>query len=168
MISIATQGNLEQGFTNDRNAFYNFIVDQHNRTGSLDGGNTNYQDALDQVTQLIQDDVTAAALADPKISSNYVIFYVSDGVPRVDTGIQPTQTILNMIDALNVFQEANKEYVENIQLNTAYYYDTYDDPAARQTLVDMSVSGNGGFLEFGAGTKYRFLQVCHSSEDCPI
>lgn len=156
MISIASEANLQRGFTNDRAAFYNFILDQHARSSGLDGGNTNYLDALDQVIQLIQDDVAAAQAATPKISSNYVIFYVSDGVPRVSSGIQPTQQILNMIDALNVYQEANKEFVENIQLNTAYYYSSPDDPNARQTLNDMASQGNGGFLEFGAGQNIDF------------
>lgn len=156
LISIASQANLEQGFTNNRGNFYDFILNQHSRSNTLDGGNTNYLDALNEALQLIQTDVKAAEKSNPKISSNYVIFFVSDGVPRVSAGIQSNQEILNLIDSFNSYQEANKEFVENVQINTAYYYSSPDDPNARQTLNEMAGQGNGGFLEFGNGQNIDF------------
>lgn len=156
MVSFASEARLERGFSNDRSQFYNFIVDQHTRTPVLDGGYTNYLDALDEALSLIQADVTANQDANPRISSSYVIFFVSDGVPRVASGNQPLNQIINTIDTYYNFQEANRGLVEAIQINTAYYYSTVNDPAARQTLTDMASQGSGSFLEFGSGQNIDF------------
>ena len=61
-----------------------------------------------------------------------------------------------MIDALQSFQESNKDLVEGISVNTAYYYSDYDDPDARARLTEMATRGMGAFLEFGAGENIDF------------
>lgn len=156
MVEIADQGREVLPFTNDRDSFLNDINSQWTNTASLDGGGTNYIDTLDTVQQMIQADVAAARLADPQISSNYVVFYVSDGVPYVGGVLQSQGEVNLVIDSMLSFQEANRDLVEGIQMNTAYYYSNINDPNARAGLTEMATRGFGSFLEFGAGENIDF------------
>ena len=159
MVSFANQvlGNPNfQDFTNDKAAFMNFVVNQKNRTQQIDGGWTNYMSALDQVTDMIRRDIAAAKTQDPVISSNYVLFFVSDGEPIVNGNTQASDAILNRIRAIAAMEEEEKKLVEGIQVNTAYYFEEPASAAARTLLNNMSLEGNGDFLEFAAGQTIDF------------
>jgi len=145
-----------QGFTNDKTAFYNFVSDQKTRTAQIDGGGTNYLDALDRAYDMIQEDIDFARTQNPKISSNYVLFFISDGEPIVTGQAQSSDAILNKVRSIALFEAQEKLLVEGIQLNTGYYYSDPVEPAARTILNNMSIEGNGDFSEFGAGQEIDF------------
>lgn len=145
-----------QGFTNNKDDFYNFVLDQKTRTAQIDGGGTNYLDALDRAYELIQDDIEAARTQTPKISSNYVLFFISDGEPIVTGQTQASNAILDKVRSIALFETEEKLLVEGIQVNTGYYYSDPVEPAARQILNDMSLAGSGDFSEFGAGQEIDF------------
>ena len=158
MVGFSSTATRDQGFTNNRAGFLGFLQNEELQTPSLDGGFTNYTDALDEGLQMIMEDVAAQQNADPQISSNYVIFFVSDGVPRVDT-TTPTQTEVNaVIQSYFSYQDANRDLVEGVQINTAYYYEDFDDPNAQALLSNMSIEGRGEFLQFGAGETIDFTR----------
>ncbi|MCC7406385.1 MAG: VWA domain-containing protein [Bdellovibrionales bacterium] len=145
-----------QGFTNDKAAFANFVQDQKNRTQQIDGGWTNYMAAIDSVTAMIRRDIAAAKLLDPVIASNYVIFFVSDGEPIVNGSLQSSDSIINKIRTIALLEDEEKKLVEGIQVNTAYYYENPPDPGAPVLLNNMSLNGNGDFLQFADGQTIDF------------
>jgi hypothetical protein len=155
-INFASSASVVQDFTNDRAAFQTFVTDQRDRTAQIDGGSTNYLSGMDRVTDLITDDIALARSQTPIISSNYVVFFISDGAPIVNGAMQDPQAILNNVDNLNILQQNERLVVEGVQVNTAYYYEPPVDNAARDLLSDMSITGNGDFLEFGSGQEIDF------------
>src|SRR5690606_15787912 len=60
------------------------------------------------------------------------------------------------VDNLNVIQQNERLLVDGIQVNTAYYYEAPVDTAAQDLLGEMSITGNGDFLEFGSGQEIDF------------
>lgn len=155
-INFGSSASIARNFTNDRENFLTFVTDQRDRTAQIDGGSTNYLSAMDRVTDLITDDITAARNQDPIVSSNYVVFFISDGAPIVNGQMQDPQAILNNVDNLNLIQQNDRMVVEGIQVNSAYYYEPPIEPAAQDLLSDMSITGNGDFLEFGSGQEIDF------------
>ncbi|MEO0336460.1 MAG: VWA domain-containing protein, partial [Pseudomonadota bacterium] len=158
MVGFSTTATRDQPFTNNRAAFLTFLQDQEVNSPTYDGGFTNYTDALSEGLDMIMEDVADQQNANPQISSNYVIFFVSDGVPRVDTVTQ-TQTEVNaVIQSYFSYQDANRDLVEGVQINTAYYFEDFDDPNAQAMLSGMSIEGRGEFLQFGAGETIDFTR----------
>lgn len=145
-----------QKFTNDKAAFTTFVADQKTRTQEIDDGATNYQAALNQAVQMIRDDITDAKTRTPIVTSNYVLFFISDGEPLVGGSLQNAENIINSVRTLTAFERDEKKYVDGVQFNTAYYYAAPAVANARALLNDMSVAGNGDFLEFADGETIDF------------
>ena len=156
MVNFASDARVARQFTNDKDAFYNFVTDQRDRTAQIDAGSTNYLSALENVYNMIERDIDAARDLDPVVSSNYVIFFISDGSPIVQQQLQDAQQILGRVESITAFEEEEKHFVEGIQLNSAYYYEDPVDVGARDLLNTMSVTGNGDFLEFASGQEIDF------------
>lgn len=162
MVRFNTTSSIVRNFTNDRDNFYNFILNQHTASPSLDTGYTNYISALDQAIDLIRTDVQIAKEAPEKISSSYVIFFVSDGAPVIGVSgdnvpIKQTNPDIELaVERFYDLQEEQGEYIEGIQLNTAYYYEETSDVDAINTLQLMSNTGRGSFLEFSNGENIDF------------
>lgn len=156
MVNFASDARIAREFTNDKQGFYDFVQDQRDRTAQIDAGSTNYLSALENVYNMIDRDIEAARDVDPIVSSNYVIFFISDGSPIVQQQLQSAQQVLGRIETITSFEEEEKHYVEGIQVNTAYYYEDPIDLGARDLLNTMSVTGNGDFLEFASGQEIDF------------
>jgi hypothetical protein len=156
MINFASDAKIAKNFTNDKNDFYNFVTDQRNRTAQIDAGSTNYLSALENLNNLITKDVADAKKKNPIVSSNYVVFFISDGEPIVQQQLQDAQDILGRVETVSSLEEDEKLLVEGVQINTAYYYEDPVSPIARDLLNNMSLTGNGDFFEFGAGQEIDF------------
>ncbi len=171
LIHFDTATTVDQPFTNDKDQFRDFV--QNIRDGLDDGTNigdngwTNYVSSLERIKELITADVEAAKLEDEIISSYYVIFFITDGEPRVagdedgdgdGSYVQNTDEILQDIDELSALATKENEYIDSIQINTGYYYSAYNDtngvnfsgdnPEARDRLARMATRGNGESLVF--------------------
>jgi hypothetical protein len=124
-------------------------------------GFTNYLLGLDRLTEVIVADMQRARAKEGVVGSMYVIFFVSDGAPYVEQGgtivLQNRDDILRKIRELQQLRRDNPLLIENIQFNTAYYYET-PDQTARALLQEMSATGRGAYLEFGAGANIDFSQ----------
>lgn len=159
MVNFASQvlgGNNFQEFTNNKANFENFVTSQRDRTQQIDEGGTNYQGALDRALTLINEDIEQAKSQYPIVTSNYVIFFVSDGEPKVNQELQDSDNIINRVRTITTLEKDEKQYVDGIQINTAYYYADPVSPDARLLLNDMSLAGNGDFLEFADGQAIDF------------
>lgn len=156
MINFNSDARIARDFTNDKQAFYNFVTDQRDRTAQIDAGSTNYLSALENLHNMIDRDIARARDLDPIVSTNYVVFFISDGEPIVQQQLQDAEQILGRIETTAAFEEEEKMLVEGIQINTAYYYEDPVSVGARDLLNNMSVTGNGDFLEFGAGQEIDF------------
>lgn len=156
LVNFASSSTVVRNFTNDKDSFYNTIVDQKNRTAQIDGGDTDYLGALSDVNGLISDDITRAQSTIPIMSSNYVIFYVSDGSPIVNGVLQNQNSIYGSVDNTMLLQQGQKKYVESIQINTGYYSVPPIDPGAAILLNGISTHGKGDYLEFSNGQQIDF------------
>jgi hypothetical protein len=147
--------------------FKNLIESEHHPAGSLNGlpfdeGATNYMDALKNTKSLIDSDIEAArkeaAITGEVVSSYYIVFFVSDGFPMVNQKAQNTQDILLSIQGIKSLEDKEKSYVDAIQVNTAYYYQSAPDPTASSLLESMALpsAGAGESLVFGAGEQIDF------------
>lgn len=128
-----------------------------------DSGFTNYSGALQLAYQLIQQDAQAAAglASSPIVTSQYVIVFVSDGVPTVATpnGPNPTYTQTFTTDLQPVIASIMNlkndpqlgQYISSITLNTAYYFDTQQLTGAETLLQQMASAGDGQYVQFGSG-----------------
>lgn len=158
MINFGTNAGVAKSFTNDKQNFYNFVVDQHARTQQIDtDGWTNYLGALDSAQKLISDDIAAAALKTPIVSSNYVIIFISDGAPIVSTGMQDQSLILKKVQTISALRDNQPELIEGINFNTGFYYsDATPDYIAKTLLQQMANQAHGDALEFGQGQAIDF------------
>ncbi len=156
MINFNSEANVARRFTNDKDAFYDFVTDQRDRTAQIDSGSTNYLSALEHLQNMIEQDIAAAKEEEEIISSNYVVFFISDGEPIVQQVLQNGEEILGRIETVTSFEEEEKVFVEGIQINTAYYYEDPVSVGARDLLNNMSMTGNGDFLEFASGQEIDF------------
>ena len=159
------QDQLNERFSNNAGGeFQRLVQDQWNRTRAIDIGFTNYSDALDQIQNVIQQDLDDQKNANPIVSSNYVIFFMSDGSPLVAQGnklvLQDPAMIKSKVASIVNLSQSNPLTVESIQFNTAYYFSTdrnaIPDPGAEILLQQMAATGNGIFLNVGAGDGIDF------------
>jgi hypothetical protein len=155
LINFATKASIAENFTNDKNDFLQEVEYQRDNTQSIDGGFTSYINALERAYDIIDDDVESARQQEPLISSTYVVFYISDGAPYVRSGnniaLENANTIIDRVSAITALKERDPRLVEDIQINTGYYYEPPEDNGARDLLSDMSIEGAGDFVEFGSG-----------------
>ncbi len=163
LINLSTNANLVSGFNNDKVAFQEIVEHEANPNDRIppvpaDGGWTNFSAALNMARDLISDDIQKAKEAKEVVSSYYVIIFISDGAPWVGTTeLQSKSEILDQVDSLLAFEEGNKEYVDSVQVHTAYYYNLNGfDSDAQIYMKNMAENGNGSFFEFGAGQVIDF------------
>ena len=158
LINFGTSASIARSFTNDKAGFMTFIQDQHARTKQIDtDGWTNYLSALNSVNTLISNDLQAAAAKVPLISSNYVIFFISDGAPITSTGMQDQNSILNKVNELAALQDKQPELIEALNFHTGFYFsDASPDLVAKSLLLQMSIRGGGDALEFALGQVIDF------------
>ncbi len=132
-----------------------------------DKGFTNYQAALQLAQQLIQGDLkNQSVLAQTPITkTEYHIIFVSDGVPTVSTNTGTyTQTFSGDIEPIISTIENLKSdptlgpYIGSITLDTAYYFNTTELPAAEALLQQMAQAGSGQYLKFAAGQNILYQQ----------
>ncbi len=158
LINLSTNSSVVSGFTNDKEHFQEIIQHEANPNNRMpptpsDGGWTNFSAALSSANELIFDDIQLAKEAKTVVSSYYVIIFISDGAPWVGTTkLQNKADILDQVDTLLAFEDENREYVDSVQLHTAYYYNLDGfDSQAQTYMKNMAEDGNGSFFEFGAG-----------------
>jgi hypothetical protein len=128
-----------------------------------DGGWTDYKKAFEKANEIITADIEAAKLNQTEIvASNYVIFFVTDGAPIIDeiNGLpvyQSTIDILGRVDGLKALEFGeNRDYVENLQVHSLYYYNADRDLTAIDLLNQIAVHGEGEFYEVSAGQLIDF------------
>lgn len=156
MVSFANNSKTAIPFTNNKSSFLGSIQSEHATSPSKDGGSTNYEDGFNRVLNMIKTDVEDSRAKKPMISSNYVVFFVSDGVPYIGGTIQPENKINSQIESILSIREGSEDLIDGIQINTAYYYSSMRDASASQRLTNMSGFGKGSFLEFAEGENIDF------------
>ena len=170
LVSFSTAANIEQGFTSDKVQFEAAV--EAEKIAINDAGWTNYREALASVRSVISADVAQAKLADEIVSSYYIVFFITDGIPMVGGGstgsyVQDTNEILRDIDSITAISLDEKEYVDSIQVHSGYYFAGYDnngvlengdDPEARTLLSTMAQRSSGEFLEFSNDQEIDFTQ----------
>jgi hypothetical protein len=163
LINLSTNAELVSGFTNDKESFEEIVDEEANPNDRIppvpsDGGWTNFSASLNTVKDLISNDIQKAKEQKEVVSSYYVVIFISDGAPWVGTtDLQNKAEILDQVDSLLAFEEGNKEYVDSVQLHTAYYYNLDGfDTEAQTYMKNMAENGNGSFFEFGAGQVIDF------------
>ncbi len=163
LINFSTNSKLVVGFTNDKEEFEN-VIEQENPNGAetpdpSDGGWTNFSRALKEISDLIANDIAEAKKQPKVVSSFYVVIFISDGAPYIGTDtLQKKQDILDQVKGLTAFEEGNREYVDSVQLHTAYYYNDEVDSEAQIYMQEMAKVGNGDSFEFGSGQVIDFSQ----------
>ncbi len=147
-------GSNFQGFTNQQNSFLSFVNNQYTNTASIDGGDTNYVSTVRFIQKMINDDITAASLVNPAVSSNYVIFFISDGAPIVTGNLQKGSDITSVVSSTAAMQQSNPNYVDGIEFNTGFTGNS--DPVASSLLQQMSSNASGTALDFSGGQTIDF------------
>ncbi len=154
--SVLTQDSIP--FTNNPTNFDNFVQNQWTNTASIDGGDTDYIGVVSYVYNLIQSDINAASQVTPEVSSNYIIFFISDGAPIVNGQEENLQQILNGVTQISDLQAANVQLVDGIEFNTGFYENPPFDPGASQNMQDMAQAGNGAYVDFTGGQTIDFTR----------
>jgi hypothetical protein len=140
-------------FTNDKSLFENVVTTQQN--SSTDIGGTPYKAALLSVINIIKEDARKqkekADKGELPLSSNYVISFISDGKPTdVASASEPVTIIKDELMKLPNDKEFGA-YINQIVLNTGYYYVNVDLPEAREVLAEMAKAGKGEAFSFDQG-----------------
>jgi len=161
-------------FESNAQTFINRITTHWIGTGTaaapapVDAGFTNYQAALSAALQRITADAQQEAVlpANPIVKSSYQIIFVTDGEPEVpltpgpgtmvQTFNQLRPIIRNIIDLKN--DPSVGPYIQNIVLNTAYYFNATPVIGAQTLLQQIANEGNGQYVEFGSGRNILYQQ----------
>lgn len=148
--------------TNNATVFLNDSVQAALSNASLDGGNTKYIEALEQVKVSIQNTAIAEAARNPPESSTYQIFFVSDGAPgeRNLAGAfipQPLADIERKMQELMNLKFSYRTSIDGIQLHTGLYFGgEAPEAGAQEALQRMASLGEGRFLEFSGDEDLDF------------
>ncbi len=172
LINFSTSASVVRNFTNNKESFLQTILSEHHRNGGIpsgtpvDGGFTDFLAALDKAKNLIQQDINSTISLEQnqriKTKSHYVIFFISDGAPRVRSGsqiiMQNPSTIRNIVDSIISLEQTYKLWVGSITLHTGYYFEE-NDPQAQNLMSDMAIiNGHGEFYSFSAGQAIDFTK----------
>ena len=131
----------------------------------VDKGFTNYQAALSLAEQIILADAQgqAAIPAQPPVLTSYHVVFVSDGIPTIAQGTGTyTQTFTtDILPVINQILGIKNDptlgpFISGIELDTAYYYQAVQIPAAETLLTQMAAAGNGQYFQFGAGADIAY------------
>lgn len=144
-------------------------------------GNTNYSAAFTVIRDIIQQDANATAVKAFRddmqpAGSIYMIIFVSDGYPtklafdgislipvpynpEIKNTIDSTIAMkygsakINYFDGTNSIPTpySNKNVIDNIVINTGYYFTGGPDADAEDTLRKMAMEGGGQYLPFSGG-----------------
>ena len=166
LINFSTESSLVSDFVT-RNTFDSTARNQRNLTNppapaiSNDDGWTNYGHTLDRIRSLIVNDVNRSKEAlGQVVSSHYVIFFLSDGMPTDEFGNALTEeqiqnNLLPKIDSISNLKTTTDndfdKWIESIKFSTGYYYNTTVDATAVRILEDMAARGNGEAHTFADG-----------------
>lgn len=139
-------------FTNELPKFTDVVNEQRGSTTDINA--TPYKSALNTVINTIRGDAVKAKeraeKGEPATQSTYIIIFLSDGVP---TDSQKPE-IISIIENDLMELPKNAEYggfINQITLNTGYYYIDVDVPEARDLLVEMAKVGKGEAYSFDTG-----------------
>jgi hypothetical protein len=170
------------GFTDDIAAFYSYVQTDSGNGKPNDDGATNYLGALSAVYSIIGGDIQAAqkcgtlavGSASPgswcptpgvQVASSYVIVFMSDGSPIMDSGLAETSGGQVIVTGPTVRQSAadiiaqvgaiealasNDSYVSGVNLFTVYYYRPGNVDQNGETLL-------ANMAKVGAGVGYNAL-----------
>ncbi len=161
----------ENVFNNDKDLFINEIVEVR-RNEDVDNQATNYSRAIAKIFDVISDDIEFEREQPEIISSSYVIFYLSDGVPRVNGQLQDNGDLVNGVEGILDLKDSNPNFVDRIQFNTLYYFNPFDPVSdagfeneirdlqqqASALLEEMAIEGEGSFIQVSAGQNIDFNQ----------
>jgi hypothetical protein len=149
----------------------------------VDGGFSDYNQALSLAYNVIYDDATleAATASSPPVLSQYVIVFVTSGVPTIATPAGATPTCTESLtgngcgggsiqseitNLMNLKTSPNLgPYISSVSLNTAYYFNTQSDPFAVSLLQQMAAGGNGLYVQFGSGASVLYQQFAPPSRN---
>ena len=130
-----------------------------------DKGFTNYQAALQLAEQIILADAQNEAVlpVQPPVMVSYHVVFVSDGTPTVaaGTGVYTQQFTTDLLPVINQIIGIKNNptvgsHISNIELDTAYYYQTQQIPAAEALLEQIAAAGNGQYFQFGNGADIAY------------
>ncbi len=154
-------------FTNDR-AIFEQVVRYEKAGGHYpdtlgagvpnDAGWTNYNKAFggtSGVKNVIYNDILREKLLNGEniVPSYYIVFFITDGAPitgqdiNADWIYQSDTDVYSGIDGIRSLMSDHSEWVDNIEINTGYYFDT-EDLIASNLLNMMSIRGSGSFSKF--------------------
>lgn len=171
------------GFDSDSTNFLNNAVTDWIGAGTavlpapLDKGFTNYQAALKLAQQIIQQDAQGEAVnpTRPITTISYKIVFVSDGIPNVISSSSPNQIytqdfntdILPVINQILSIKSdpALGPFIANIELDTAYYFQNVQTPAAETLLQQMATVGGGQYFQFGFGKDIAYQNFAPPSRN---
>lgn len=139
-------------FTNDKDFFYNVVATQ--QASSKDGSATPYKAAMDTVINTIKGDAIKAKKraedTGKTTTSSYVVIFLSDGGPTDSTEDEIVALISETLMKLPN-QPDYGAFINQLTLNTGYYYIDVDLPDARQILANMAKAGKGQSYSFDRG-----------------
>jgi len=153
LITFDSVARLKSGFTNDLDKFKGVVQKEIDELA--DNGATDMPLALIEAHKLISEDIALSeAESEPK-KGNYVIIFVTDGVPmrvvnntRYDIPMSEIESEIQRINGLGV----NKSNVQSITLNSGYYCSslcgTPEGILGKQVTQKMAVAGGGEALFF--------------------
>jgi hypothetical protein len=159
------------GFTTDSATFVQDVTTDWIGSGTaanpvpVDKGFTNYQAALTMAAQIIQADAQeeAALPTEPPVLTSYHIVFVSDGVPTVaqGTGTYTQSFTLDLLPVIHQILDLKNSatvgpFISGIELDTAYYFQTVQLPAAETLLTQIAAAGNGQYFQFGDGADIAY------------
>lgn len=141
-------------FTDDRDRLLEGTAALRNTAST-----TNYLNALDEGffqlrTELLEQNLESLPL------SNYMVIFLSDGVPNVDAGEGRAQTHDRIMDAVDGMVDlANTFRVGEFSFHTAFLSTgvAVVDDAAESLLQDMADAGGGNYRGFESGAELNFL-----------
>jgi hypothetical protein len=101
------------------------------------GGSTPYTAAFNSMQSVVQEDETAGT------RENYVVVFMSDGMPTDITGNQPS-AIITMVDHLRTTVQNDSTSLLTV---SAVYFGPENDASAIGNLTTMASEGQGQFVD---------------------
>ncbi len=180
----ASQPQGQTGFISDTATFLQIAREEWVGDGTVttpsprDKLFTDYQEALQMAYTMIEQDAQneAATQTLPPISSVYQIIFVSDGVPTNLQTVSGVKQLYTQDFTKDIEPEITKlknikydvvlsQYVGQVTLSTAYYFNDTEQVAASSLLQQMATAGNGQFIKFAAGQNVLYQQFAPPSRN---
>ena len=146
----------------DNNSAFTQDTVELNRVLNLaqNDGSTDYLGTTSSIQSDIQEDINSARSSTEAQRSNYVVIFLSDGVPTASGGLQSDSQIWSQVKGVSEY--LHSQQVANFSFNTFLLSnDAQADQIdqATTTLSGMAKEGGGIFVKFEKASDINFIEL---------